>query len=391
MASQYNEDEQAFDEAWRWLTESAWRLWLDRGIDWSKGGFHEHLQTNSLTCNADFRRLRVVARQTYTFSKAAHFKIPGALEAVQLGIEFLRKAKQSDGGYPWRFNLQNQPVDQTRDLYDHAFVILAYASAANVLGLESFESLKRDAKEVLEYIKINFRHSSGGFQESLPPQLPRRQNPHMHLLEALLASTETFRDKTFLQASQELVELFFSKIYQENDGLIPEFFDDDWGVIRDNGLYVVEPGHFHEWVWLLNWWTELTGKNGIEGYPSCQEVSARMQEFCDTYACDPSSGLVMDALWSDGTVKEPGVRLWPQTERIKSEFRRSVSARPQGLRSVAKFLNLTKGVCPGLWVERGCNALPDHPQAIPASSLYHITAALLDARRFVKSKEVHIQ
>ncbi len=54
-----------------WLADHAWPLWLEHGVDWQRRAFHEHLDSASLQCRASFRRLRVAARQTYVFSKAA--------------------------------------------------------------------------------------------------------------------------------------------------------------------------------------------------------------------------------------------------------------------------------------------------------------------------------
>src|ERR1700722_6163478 len=74
----------------RCLEGGAWPLWLAHGIDWKRRGFHEHLDLASLRCHAEFRRLRVAARQTYVFSKAASCGVPDAREAVLLGLDFLQ-------------------------------------------------------------------------------------------------------------------------------------------------------------------------------------------------------------------------------------------------------------------------------------------------------------
>ena len=121
----------------RWLTDHAWPLWLAHGIDWRRGAFHEHLDSASLQCHSPFRRLRVAARQTYVFSGAARYGVPHAKEAVVFGLDFLRgPARPADGGFAWRFDLDNRPIDSTRDLYDHAFVLLAFAAAAEVVGAD---------------------------------------------------------------------------------------------------------------------------------------------------------------------------------------------------------------------------------------------------------------
>jgi mannose/cellobiose epimerase-like protein (N-acyl-D-glucosamine 2-epimerase family) len=182
-----------------WLQARAWPLWLAHGVDWERRAFHEHLDLASLQCRAEFRRLRVAARQTYVFSKAASHGVPGAREAVVLGLEFLRgPARLAEGGFASRFDLDNRPIDRTRDLYDHAFVLLAFAAAAGVVGAES---LRPEAAALVDCICRNFAHVEGGYEESIPPAMPRRQNPHMHLLEALLAAHDAFADEYHLTAA----------------------------------------------------------------------------------------------------------------------------------------------------------------------------------------------
>src|SRR5215472_793858 len=94
----------------QWLLKHCWPLWLEHGVDWKRVAFHEHLDPTALVCRADFRRLRVVTRQTYVFSKAAALNAPGARDAVWVGLEFLReRARMQDGGFAWRFDLNNNP------------------------------------------------------------------------------------------------------------------------------------------------------------------------------------------------------------------------------------------------------------------------------------------
>src|ERR1700732_4037451 len=73
-----------------WLCDHAWPLWLEHGIDWQRRAFLEHLDLVSLECRAEFRRVRVAARQTYVFSKAARYGVRRAEEAVGLGLAFLQ-------------------------------------------------------------------------------------------------------------------------------------------------------------------------------------------------------------------------------------------------------------------------------------------------------------
>ncbi len=358
-----------------WLHEQAWPLWLAHGVDWRRRAFHEHLREGALDCGAGFRRLRVAARQTYVFAKAAQEGVPRAREAVELGLAFLRgPARLDDAGFAWRFDLDNKPVDLTRDLYDHAFVLLAFAAAAPLVGREA---MRNDARGVLAYIAKRLPHPQGGYEESLPPTRPRRQNPHMHLLEALLAAYESFGEAEYLESARDLVALFLARLFQPAEGALPEFFDDGLNPLREpNGHYIIEPGHHYEWIWLLDRYAEAA--QGQSPSPGHEAASAALLDFADRFALDPASGLVVNELWSDGSLRANGFRLWPQTERIKAEVRRARDAEKQTLAAFAALARHLDGVQPGLWRERIDGGGESAREPAPATTLYHLTAALTD-------------
>ncbi|HEY8610740.1 MAG TPA: AGE family epimerase/isomerase [Roseomonas sp.] len=362
------------DQAWTWLRDTTWPLWLEHGVDWPRRGFHESLALDGLRCPAPFRRLRVVARQVFVFAEAHAAGLPRAAEAVELGVDFLRnRARQADGGYAQRFGLDGAVLDPHRDLYDHAFVLLALASAARVLPAEP---LRREALGLLAYLDSGFRHPQGGYVEGLPPALPRRQNPHMHLLEACLAAWEAFGEAVFLARAGELVELFLTRFLDPATGTLPEYFGETLEPLREEGRHEVEPGHHCEWVWLLDWQRRAAG--ATEG---AEAAASRLLAFVDRHGLNPALGTACDVVWSDGAVKEAGSRLWPQTERLKAEALRPDAA-PEGLGRARNALwRHIAGAPPGLWFERLDPEGRPLAGPAPASSLYHLTAGILVARR----------
>jgi mannose-6-phosphate isomerase len=267
-----------------WLREAAWPRWLADGIDRPRGGFFEALALDGSGCTADYRRLRVAARQIFVFANAHRHGVAGAADAVRIGLAFLdAHAAHPDGGYAWRFDLDYRIIDPTRDLYDHAFVLLALSSATAVIAKAA---LQPRAEALTEWITRAFVHPAGGFVESLPPALPRRQNPHMHLLEALLAAHEAFGGALFLRHAGALIALFHERIFDHATGTIPEFFDEDWNPQRNGGVFIVEPGHHCEWVWLLDWYQRLTGPD-----PRLLTIAERLQDFVDRHGIGPHGHL----------------------------------------------------------------------------------------------------
>ena len=350
-----------------WLERAAWPRWLADGIDHERQSFFETLALDGSGCIADYRRLRVTARQIVVFSHAHAAGLAGAREAVLMGLRFLdTHAAHAEGGYAWRFDLNHRVIDATRDLYDHAFVLLALASATAVLPAEM---LRAKAEALIAWIEHAFKHPGGGYLESLPPALPRRQNPHMHLLEALLAAHEAFGGSLFIASARQLVALFHDRLIDHDTGTLPEFFDDDWTPKRKGGIFLVEPGHHCEWVWLLHWYQALTGPDA-----RLAAISARLMAFVDRFGMNPH-GHLADVLGCDGSVIEASARLWPQTEWLRAEYLR---ADPDPARQAAAAHSLSSLLRDdGLWHERRSTDGSLSMGPAPASSLYHLTGAIL--------------
>ncbi len=349
-------------DLWSWLTRQAWPCWLAHGVDWQARAFHESLDLESKRCPAEHRRLRVVARQVYSFSLAHRHGIPRAAEAVELGLDFLRRhARQPDGGYAWRFALDGRVIDDRRDLYDHAFVLLALSAATAVLPAAPLRAM---AIALDDFVEHSMTHAEGGYLESLPPALPRRQNPHMHLLEARLAAYEAFGDRRFLDAATRLVALFRARFFDMASGTLTEFFDDDLRPLPGSLAGPVEPGHHCEWLWLLDWHARLAG-----GHAALAQAGG-LQRFVTRFGILPD-GPLRDGVAPDGTPLADSARLWPQAERLKAAALQGPAALAAAEAALSPYLRPD-----GLWHERRLADGSFSQEAAPASSLYHLSCAL---------------
>ena len=350
-----------------WLLGRALPLWVRHGIDRRAVAFHEWLAPGHYGCDAPFRRLRVVARQITAFSLAHRAGVPGADEAAALGMAFLtRHAALPEGGYAWRFDLANDAIDTRRDLYDHAFVLLALAEATAVLPAAP---LRDRALALLDFLDRHMRHPQGGWAESIPAALPRRQNPHMHLLEALMAAHAAFGDPIFLRRAGEVEALFLNRLLDGPTGALPEFFDESWQAERQDGVFLTEPGHHFEWAWLLRAYAQRTRPNGRR-----DDAASRLVDFARRHGRHPATGDLIDGLGSDGVPRARSARLWPQAERLRLEFCGRGMGRAQAMAGLAAYLQPD-----GLWHERRDEAGAFIPGPSPASSLYHLTTGILGA------------
>jgi mannose/cellobiose epimerase-like protein (N-acyl-D-glucosamine 2-epimerase family) len=215
------------------------------------------------------------------------------------------------------------------------------------------------------FIERMMSHSAGGFVEALPPELPRRQNPHMHLLEACLVWRAKVQDSAFSNICGSVVDLFQKRFFYSKSGSLVEHFADDLQPLAEGVGLVVEPGHLFEWDWLLCGFMEASAERD------------RLYDFARRYGINDRNRLLFAALSPEGSPLDEACRLWPHAEWLKAELvRPSIrgSARPvAAFDALSRFLE-TK--ISGLYYERwdpvsaGFRYEPS-----PASSLYHITCA----------------
>src|SRR5262245_22416399 len=237
-----------------WLIDHVCRFWLERVHD-PAGGFFENLDALGAPVATQRRTTLVQARLTYVFSHAYLLSHdPVFREAARHGLAFLmRAARAPDGGWFRAVSVDGATLDNARDAYDHAFVLFALAWYCRATGDRNVIQLADATWEFMQHRLADPQH--GGFFEDFTPgiagaRLPRRQNPHMHLLEAVLALHAATQEKNWLRRAGALVDLFRRRFLDPDTGALIEFFGADWSVAPGDEGRLREPGHQFEWVWL---------------------------------------------------------------------------------------------------------------------------------------------
>ena len=326
-------------------------------------------------------RLMSQARQIHVYAMAARRGWHGdALALVERAFaSMVRDYRGRDDRAGWIFSIRRDGAiaDARRDLYTHAFVLLAVASYVEATGDREALAL---ADETLAFID---RHMAapegGGFVEELPPNdAVRRQNPHMHLFEGLLALWECSRQEGYLARTTELFDLFATRFFRD-PGVVGEYFTADLRPADGVVGRIVEPGHHHEWVWLLRRFEQASGR-------SVQSYVDALYGHADRYGFD-EAGMIVGELLVDGTARAGVRRIWPVTEAIKANLVEARLGRTQGEGRAAalavllrdRFLTLDP---PGGWLDRldhnGCCV----SEYMPASTLYHVLGAIDELSRF---------
>ena len=238
-----------------WLLEHVCPFWLQRITD-PAGGFAEEIDALGSPIGRSRRTTLVQARLTYVFSHAYVLNgDPAFGKAARHGFSFLvSTARAPDGGWFRAVSTEGATLDNARDAYDHAFVLFALAWYFRATHDASAIQLADATWQSMQARLADPRH--GGFFEEFAPgrsemKLPRRQNPHMHLLEALLALHVATAEKNWLRRAGALVDLFKRRFSDPQTGALAEFFAADWSPAPGEPGRLREPGHQFEWVWLL--------------------------------------------------------------------------------------------------------------------------------------------
>lgn len=363
-----------------WLTIHALPLWSGVGYNASDRLYHERLTYAATPIVIPELRLMVQARQIATFCRAQRDGIFYAAEDALLCLAEVQKCYwQCDGAPGWVFSLapDGTPVQTTRDLYAHAFILFAYAWAYHLTNDPSMLHVARATALEVESI---FQAPNGGFINSVPQkETIRSQNPHMHLLEAYLALFEVTADQFYLDRAQALVSLALNKFICPQSGFLLEFFTKGWKPTEPFGENIVEPGHLFEWSWLLQETLRLCPD--VRQKDAIITTAERLYDLGLRYGVMQQS--VCDAINECGHIIEANTRIWPQTELIRllaSRPHKTHEERAMLHAITARFFtSYAPQTLGGGWIDRLSEQGQPLVDYMPASSLYHIYGA---AREF---------
>lgn len=345
---------------------------FDRTIrpSWQGPGFnatlrlpHEALDASGTAPLPDVRyRAMACARQLFVFSQAGEHE---AAHAHTL-FESLRHrfADRAHGGWLYSVDAQGAPLDTTKDLYTHAFVVFACSAYGQRFGVaEALET----ARETSALIVERFKAHDGLLNAALDASFANvtsgpQQNPLMHLTEAWLVAREATGDAAFDTAITGLVEALARHFLHTPTGCIAEL---PLGTAGNR----LEPGHQFEWFWLA----AQAGARRL-GASGLQEALGRAFAFAVKHSVDPVTGAVAAALDEQGRVSDPTQRIWAQTEYLRAiATHGDTVVRATLAAQTGKFAQ--RFLTPQGWVE--CrNASGEVARAdMPSTTPYHLLTA----------------
>lgn len=329
--------------------------------------------------DGSYYRTFVQARHIFSFARGGELGWQGPWdrlvgETMEL---LLANARRSDGLFVHRLTGEGQVLDGRADLYDQAFMLFALGMAARALGREAYYD---EAERFSALLTEHWGLPGGGYWEGEIVDLSvRRQNPHMHLLEACLCLYEGSGREGFLDSARSLAELCATRFIDPASGALLEYFDPAWRPAAGELGAVVEPGHCFEWAWLFE-------RLSAFGWDRGTALAERLVSFARQHGICATRHVAINEVMLDGRARNPDARLWPQTERLKAavaRFRRGGDASEvaeivAAAHGLDKYLQVDQA---GLWRDKLRNDGSWVDELAPGSSLYHIVCAYAELMR----------
>ncbi|MGB3457179.1 MAG: AGE family epimerase/isomerase [Litorimonas sp.] len=348
-----------------WTTERALPLWAERAQR-PDGSWVEHLNLDGTPDLSAERRWRVIARQAVTYAQAT-------LGGWYDGADIARRSFDAYWSQGWtgthvvhRIAADGTVSDPRPDLYDHAFGLLACARMLQLTG----ETQYRDCAAAITGWIDTQRHPAGGWFEGEVKPAPRRQNPHMHLLEASLAMHEATGRSSDLGIARHVIGLFERHFLRGE--VVGEYFTQDWQPHPDCGD-VVEPGHAVEWIWLL---TAFDAATGADHSGACHALYDR--------AFRNRLGVLFDEETYQGEIVRQTTRAWVQTEAVKAHLAMMERGVDGAAGMAAATLDSMFGTVlqpDGTWVDQRNACGAPVARTIPTSTMYHVLCMAMEADR----------
>ena len=356
----------------------------------------ERLALSGVPDAVDFKRIRVQARQIYVFSHASLIDLNPARQArwqdaAAQGFDFLTQNYWQGPARGWAKTVtpEGTLLDRAADSYDQAFVL--FAAAWHFRASRDARALEI-VRQTLDFFDQRMACTAhGGYFEGLSDTgellrgPPRLQNPHMHMLEAMLALHQATGDAAYLKRGAHLFELFRTRFFDMDTRSLGEYFTREWLPVDGPQGQIVEPGHHFEWSWILYNFARISGDS------RAHDVAHLAYEFARQHGVNAHSNLTYDEIDRSGAIIRASHRLWPQTEALKAYVATAEHGPTADVREAAR-LRIVPAVDAifdnyffpdtGIWNDQLDIAGRPVSEFVPATSLYHLFLAFAETLRF---------
>lgn len=313
------------NEVFQELTKSILPYWIERVYDDQNASFHGRIDAeNKIHKDAD-RSAILISRIAYSF--AASLQLTGdssLVQPMQTAVNMLKRdyLDPEFGGLYWMTDASGSPTDFKKHVYAQSFGIYAFAT---VFSATHDEIALKQAIELYQLIeKHAYLPSSNGYHEAFSrnwsplidvrlgesdAQEPRSTNTHLHLMEAYAALYKVWPDEVLRTRIATLIEIFLSRIYNQEGRHFFAFFDENWTPKSQ----VYSFGHDIETVWLLVDAARAINQHDL--IVRCEDVALEVAHMALEQAIDPKFGGIYN-FGSNGVVIDSEKHWWAQAEAM---------------------------------------------------------------------------
>ncbi|MFI2812490.1 AGE family epimerase/isomerase [Microbulbifer sp. JSM ZJ756] len=361
-----------------WMISAALPLWMAQGFDRASGSAHERLSPEGRPDSDCPKRVRVQARQMFVLACASRRGWVEGADGIVADLDrFVTRYAQHPSApqvYVHVLNSENGIHDTRQDVYDLAFFLLACAWRFRAFN---DSSALRKAEALIQHLDVYIKGPRGGWLEGDYHTKTRRQNPHMHLLEAFIALYDATGDGRWLARAGEIFALFENCFYDSQNCVLLEYFHHDWRPLSDDEGQEVEPGHMLEWVWLLHQYSQRSGA-------PVRRYTETLYQRALQLGTEPETGLLYDAVSVRGRILKASKRCWPLTEMIKASLCQASAGDQKAENHAALGIQLLfryyfDDRIPGLYIDQLDAENQIANNLAPASTLYHLLVATTEA------------
>ena len=241
-------------------------FYMPRATDPSGGMFHYFLDDGTVF---DKRTRHLVSAARFVITHAMLYKLTGEARhqvGVRHAVEFLRQAffDPATGGYACLIDWYEGTatvLDGTRHCYGMAFVMLAYAHAAQS-GIGEAQQWLAETFQTAE--RRFWQTEFGLYADEATPGWDlspyRGQNANMHACEAMIYAYVASKERRYLERAETLAQNITVRQAALSRGMVWEHYHPDWSVDweynRNDRTNIFrpwgyQPGHLAEWAKLL--------------------------------------------------------------------------------------------------------------------------------------------
>ncbi|NTV38707.1 MAG: AGE family epimerase/isomerase [Demequinaceae bacterium] len=286
--------------------------------------------------------LWITCRMTHVYSLAELEGIDGAGAMVEHGLAALAGPLRDAEYGGWFSSIDNGPVNDRKEAYAHAFVILATSSAV-AAGHSRAAALLGEAIAV--HTERFWDDAEGMARESFSRDWTSEEdyrgvNANMHTLEAYLAASDVLDDEQLLDRALRIVTRVVDGFARGNRWRLPEHFTREWEPLLDfNADLPAHPfrpfgatiGHGLEWARLTLQAEQSLARRGviIPGWMADAAESLYETAVRDGWDVDGAPGFVYTVDWEGNPVVRERMH-WVAAEAIGAAavlFRRTKNPR----------------------------------------------------------------